>query len=273
MAFYANEESTGRRVILLHINIDDNKAYSPRSAPYGPVEFDSIEEEVASAFFAFVISELSRRGVKEILIKDTPSVFRPRASAQLNKILAKHAFTATADVASTIVISADASGLRMSDAKRKRIKKATTAGLVVRQLQPDRLADVYQFIAECRAKKNYQMSMTLEQLNATVLKFPDHFFLFGVFDSQQLVAACVAVLVSDETLYTFYASHHPDYDRLNPSVLQVSEIYTFAQQRGLRYLDLGTSSADGRQSPTILDFKRELGATQSPVYTYHKLLA
>ncbi len=259
--------------MLIHVHIHDNEAHSPRSAPYGPVEFNSAPVELIFNFFTYVVNELGMLGVRSVTIKDVPSIFRPSESAILQVVLINLGFQVKrADVASTIVIRPGPLSVHMSEAKQKKLRKAVKADLKFHQLPHQQLDRVYQFIATCRAQKNYSMSLTAAQVSATVEKFPQHFYLFGVFHLDSMVAACISVLVSDEVLYTFYSIHHSDFEVFHPSVLMTDGIYSFAQQRGLKFLDLGTSSPGGVPSFGILNFKRELGALPSSCITYEKVI-
>ena len=114
--------------------------------------------------------------------------------------------------------------------------------------------------------------MTLDQLVKTVRACPTDFLLFAVFQSEEMVAASIALKISDRILYDFYYGHSKASNNLSPVVFLLNGQYTFCKQNGFQILDLGTSSLNNKTNFGLLNFKSQVGGVSSMKLTFEKEL-
>lgn len=233
----------------------------------------SVPANVIFDFLGFVEASLKALGVSRVVIKNYPQAYAENESILLQTLLLNLNYSpVTAEVGSVIEITSVSAEEIFNRSARRRLEKAQHAGLVVRKLGIEKAEAVYTFIQQCRAEKQYPVSMSLADLQKAVQLFPDHYILFGVFNGDDLVAASIAIRAKKNILYDFYHDHAASYDHLSPVVLLVSGIYEFCQDQKMRLLDLGTSALNGVPNFPLLHFKATLGGRVTPKFTFEKTI-
>jgi lipid II:glycine glycyltransferase (peptidoglycan interpeptide bridge formation enzyme) len=171
------------------------------------------------------------------------------------------------------VINVSTEGSMPLDAhKKRRLRKAESSGFVFRELVVDSLPESYQLIVASRLNKAYPVTMTLEQLHAMFVLFPNAYRLFGLLDHDTLVATAVCIKVSTEILYCFYIGDHLAYRSLSPVTALVNGIYSYCQSHNFRMLDLGISTDKGILNSGLYNFKKTFGSIKSDKLTFSKTL-
>ncbi len=254
-------------------HIQNNKAYTPFRAPFGSFRFS---EKVSSLALYQFIQEcekcLINRKVNSVLLKEPPIFYRNN-SELLHTILFNQGYTV--DRAETSCgIDVDHIGFeeKISSGEKGRLKQLKTKGLLFKKLPLSELENVYNFILKCRTQRGQTLSMTYQELEATIDLFKDSFLLAGVYSQKELAAAAISIRINSEILYNFYLGHLKKFDSLSPVILLISGLYKFCVVNKINLLDLGTSALDGQPNFSLLDFKLRLGARPSMKLTFEKKL-
>ncbi|GLU55918.1 hypothetical protein Dfri01_53790 [Dyadobacter frigoris] len=132
---------------------------------------------------------------------------------------------------------------------------------------------VFDFIEKSRAAKGYLMSMTFEQLDILINKFPGQCQIFVVTDEGTIIALTVTIVVCKKVLYNFLPADLPAYKSFSPMVYLTETVYNYCQKEEITILDLGISlDHDGIEKPDLLKFKKNLGGKKSLKVTFEKKL-
>jgi len=267
-------EQAEQVVAQIHFYVAGSIASSPYKAPFGSIEFSEMEPETLFLFFTEVEQKLRSMGVKKVKIKDIAQQFRPKQFAILHAILHSLDFSAHAvEINSAIAIDDSEFKKKISGWEATHLRQSKREQFGFRIIPMEKLNQVYSFIQMCREEREMMLSMTLAQLKCTMQKCPNDFLLFGIFKKDELIAASISVIVNERILYDFYHSHSKSYDRFSPVVALIKGMYTFSQQHNFAWLDLGTSTLDGKVNFSLLNFKTELGGQLSVKLTFEKDLA
>jgi hypothetical protein len=259
---------------LLHVHIDKENARSPLRSPYGSILFSkATSPELLTEFVAFIEAKLKEKSIKKLILKSAPEIYSPIESERLQKVLTECGYQSNAETSAVIPVSELVFESMIHHSERKKIRKCEEEGFSFNQLLLQDLPIVYQFLQTCREKKDYALSMTLDEMIKVTSMFPDAFFLTSVTDNDQLVAANISIQVNSRVLYNFYHDHLALYDALSPVVFLNRGLYQICQQRKLELLDLGTSQIDGRLNESLLNFKLKLAALPSNKLTFVKELS
>jgi hypothetical protein len=159
-------------------------------------------------------------------------------------------------------------GLHRSE--RWKLKKSLQSGYEFRMIEDPDWEFVYRFLLESRQRKGYQLSMEREDLEKTCRLFPDAYRMSGVFFQDQCVALALTIQVNEEIEYVFYTADDVNHRKLSPVVLLHHGLATHCREKGIRMLDLGTSSIKGVVNSGVATFKRNLGATASLKSTFQR---
>ena len=136
----------------------------------------------------------------------------------------------------------------------------------------EQITQVYAFIARCHSEKGYKISIAAEELEATVQRFPGRYLLFGIFDGERMVSACVSIIVKRGILYNFLLNHDKEYNSVSPPLLLLEGIYDYCRENSIHILDLGTSAIAGKPNFSLLDFKVHLGGVPTTKLSFYKKL-
>jgi hypothetical protein len=260
---------------IIHFHVSDNIARSPLKSPFGSVEFnENISPMVLFRFLEFVESRLKARDVQKIIVKDCPSLYRPAQSAMLHTFLLNLKYQVSdAELGAIIPVTELKFDTKLHEWERRKIRQASDAQLVVKELSLNQLGEIYLFILGCKKLKGYTLSMSLAELKQTAHVFEENFQLFGVFSEEKLAAASIAIRVNDDVLYNFYSDHAEEFDPLSPVVFLLGHMYHYCQRNKIDKFDLGTSAIDNKPNFGLLDFKIRLGGVPATKFTFQKDLS
>ncbi|MFA0962501.1 GNAT family N-acetyltransferase [Roseivirga sp. BDSF3-8] len=158
----------------------------------------------------------------------------------------------------------------MHSMQRRRLRRATQAGLQFEKRNREFLEEALTLIADWRAKKRHSMSMTHRELASAFHDFPDHYHLFTVQKEERVLSILIAVTVSKDILYYFLPANNPEAGTLSPSVFLIEELSRWACGQGYWVLDLGTSMLpDDTVNEPLAVFKKRMGGIPSVRKTFH----
>ena len=105
--------------------------------------------------------------------------------------------------------------------------------------------------------------MSLSELKNVISIFPNKFKIFGVYDSNNLIASSVCIEVEKSILYVFYWADNINYSSTSPITFLASGLYNYCQENNYRILDIGTATIDSEPNYGLISFKRNLGFKES----------
>jgi hypothetical protein len=259
---------------IIHVHVQDSIARSPFRSPYGSYLFsEEIPEEIVTAFIQYVENEVKKLGVESIHLKNPPEAYHQEKSNWLHDALLNTMYTIEKEESSALIpVTAMNFEGGLHTSEKKRLRKCRDEGFVVQQVSLDHLAEVYRFLLACRQLKNYSLSMTWNEIKKMAEVFPDRFILMVVMRDEKIAAATISIRITNQVVYNFYHDHDAAYDLFSPVVLLNEGLYIICQQKGLSWLDLGTSQTGEEVNESLLTFKRRLGAIASRKLTFVKNL-
>lgn len=269
------QNEKGSLAAFLWINISGNIAHAPLRAPFGSFEADAnLSPRVLYDFIAYVIDSLKTDGVTKIVVKNPPDIYNLSASALLNTLLLNQGFTIMdAEVSSVIPVSTAPYADLITEWEHRKLRQATASEFSFQQHDSPHLESIYSFIESCRQEKEYTLSMSLPELKQLQTTFADQVMLFAVSKESVLAAACIAIQVSDDVLYTFYYDHTKAFDTYSPVVKLVEGMYHYCQVQQIHLLDLGTAALNRQPNFPLLSFKMNIGGIPSAKLTFVKELS
>lgn len=238
---------------------------SPRRGTYaGLLWRDSLPVDQLFSFYDAVEAELRNAGARELEILLAPMAHDPIAFAlQMYLLKARGFHVSRCDLNQSLDVGLEDLADRMTYGNQKRLRKCAREGLMVMQLPNVALPQVYATLEINRHSKGHVLSMTLDELEAMVAQFQSEVVLFGVVDGVALAASAVCLRVAPHVLYVFYWGDRPGYESTSPVVLLAQAIYRYCQEHSIKTLDVGTSTIDSDPNIGLIQFKRNLGFSES----------
>lgn len=270
--YYVIHPANKKIVASLYLHIKEHLAQSCVRSPFGTIEHSpNIPPEILFRFLDFIHTSLRKLTVNKIVIK-TPPLHYGEGGSLLQTFLFNYGYHVIDAEVGSIGYTNREFIHGLNQLEKRKLKKSEKAALHFNFISHNKFEEVYSFIAECRERKGYLLSMTLEELSQTIKQFKDRFLLASVFHGGELAAASICVRVSSKILYVFYVAHSAAYDHLSPVVLLVKGLFNYCQESKIELLDFGTSAVNGQPNFGLLNFKLGLGAVPSSKLTYEKIL-
>ncbi|MBS1950008.1 MAG: hypothetical protein OJF59_002345 [Cytophagales bacterium] len=253
-------------------HVENGIARSPYRAPFGSVQFTgSLSADHLLQFLTETIKRLEETGVKQIIIRDAPQLYRPKSAALLAVLLGDLGFVSKhIEINASIPVDNQPLENKISHDERYHLRRAQREGLRFNKLETTEWESVYRFIYQCRAERGMKLSMTAHQLGKTIEACPHDFLFFEVCKGNERLAAAIAVQVNPRILYNFYYGHSYSSNALSPVVLLLNGQYDFCNNRDCRVLDMGTSMRENKINLSLLHFKRQVGGELSMKLTFEK---
>ena len=248
-------------------SLEGKIAISGAHATFGSLDSQrSLGIEVAIYFLKEVLDRLQKDGVEKIIIKHWPLCYNDMSINDVYKSLGfKIIFS---EINQHLIISDSPFVERIKNNERKKLNQSIKKDYKFKSLPFASLPSVYDLIKDTRDRKRYPVSMSFSELSTTIRRLPDKYLLFGLFDSEILIAAAVSIKVSKNILYNFYHGDALEYRSNSPLVLLVKKIYEYCQDEDINILDFGLSSENGILNEGLFAFKKNLGSETSKKITY-----
>jgi len=148
----------------------------------------------------------------------------------------------------------------------KRIRKSQREGFVCEHVDTAKLPEVYALISNNRTRLRVLVSMSLKELRQMAELFPNLLHLFAVYrdaSCQEMVAAAICLTITPRVLYVLYWGDAESMRSFSPVAMLASCIYDFGSKQGFKQLDAGISTLHGEPNHGLINFKRNLGFTES----------
>jgi len=273
-SFFMLHEKRHQLLAVFQVCIDHGVGQSPLRAPYGGIECSSRVSAIQLFdFISFIESSLRVEGVTQLTLKCAPQGYRPHTSALLHTFLMNQGYQVLHAEVTSLIDVQKSDGRTLHVWERRKLRQATAAGLAVEVLPAEQLSELYTFIARCRQRKEYALSLSWEDVLKAATRFPEAYVLFGVYQDRKLVAGALSVRVTEDVLYNFYSDHDAAYDALSPVVMLIDGMYQYCVRQRIALLDLGTSAVGDTPNFGLLEFKLRLGGAPSPKFTFTKSLS
>lgn len=274
-SFYVEHIKKKCRCAEVHFQLEEATAVSHRYAPFGSFLLDEqLPAAIAEQFLLYCESELHRAGVRSIRLVHAPNRYYDAAYAVLHPLLVQQGYILSqAAISALLCVTPHGFEQGLHPWECRKLRQAQEAGIVAEVLSFSRVKEVYDFLADCRAQKNYQLSLSFSEVNRLVQLSPERVHVFAAYRQGMMAAAALCLAVNSRVLYTLYYDHHAAFHAFSPVVLLMKYIYNWCGAHGYELIDLGTSAHDKGIHHTLLTFKRHLGAVPSAKYIFQKALA
>ncbi len=270
-SFYWLDNSQEIALASIHIWVTHAQAISPLRASFGGFELSGqITAIEIQQFVREILQYLSTLGCSSLKLIQCPTCYQANSNI-LHQILVELGFQVCyTDHNQHLAVTEKPFYTQLHTSAKRRLNKCRQAGITAQLLKkPFNYEAIYQFIIAARIRKNYPISLTLNDFIQLHQQFSAEFKQCVVYDKQQLIATCTLIVVQQNNiLYYFLPADHANYLPFSPSIMLIETLYVYAQEQGYEILDLGISSTQGQINEGLFRFKQNLGAITSSKSTY-----
>jgi hypothetical protein len=263
--------SSGNSSVVFPFFVQNGRILSPVKGPFGSFLFDSKPNNKLVLEILVQLESLARKEkVHTIQVIFPPDCYQPEVNVWLQPLMISEGYQiAWQDLNfHRELTNSFETGLHRSE--RWKLRKSLQLGYDFRMIPEPDWDFAYPFFLESRRRKGYLLSMEREDLEKTFRLFPDAYRMSGVFFQDQCVALALSIQVNEEIEYVFYTADQVMHRKLSPVVLLHYGLANDCMEKGVKLLDLGTSSLKGVVNSGVATFKRNLGATASLKSTFQR---
>ncbi|HYG39564.1 MAG TPA: GNAT family N-acetyltransferase [Cytophagales bacterium] len=241
--------------------IEGGIAYSPYKSSFGSIEFsDKVFFELLEEFWDLVEEDLKAKGAKEIMIKNYPVCYHPGHAQVLSYLFSTKGFSIkTQELNFHIEVDERGFEEKVHENERKKLNKCLKKHYVFKEEKVLDLNKVHTFIASSRNRKSYPTTLTKNELEILLKRFPERFAVFTISLDNRWAALCVLIKVNKAVLYTFYGADGESFLKDSPLVLLHLHLYDWARENKFSIIDLGIGSAVGIPNKGLIRFKEKIG--------------
>jgi len=262
----------GVTVAGININLIGKIAQSQYRSPFGSVwKLGELTNEPLEFLIKHTLSWCKKEKISDFFIRDYPFCYDPQSSILLSNSLTTNGFQKEAvEINQHIEVDGRDFIRKIIKFEQKKLRKCKREGFTFRICNQESLKEAYGLISSVRKQKNYPVTMEYFDLKKMFEKYPDNYMLFAVYNHDQMIATSVSIKVNDKILYNFYHGHDTKFNHFSPILLVLDGIYSYCLKHSIEIIDLGISSNHSKVNPGLYQFKKNIGALESPKITFTK---
>lgn len=258
---------TGRLIGTFVGIVEDGTFWSGFRAPFCGPDFGRQREtpKNVAALVAETLGVLRDNGVSKVKVKARPASYSSNEAYVQHALLQCGLGVVTSELSFGINLSRcfdaqDYVGTLKREARRA-IRYAEAEPFEYREAQTEaEWATAYELVRLNRAAKGNPLGLSLDYVLGLRDDFGDRIRFFVLFHSNTPVASALLYrLLPDVELVEYWGDHH-ELDR-SPMNRLAYEVCARGIDEGVRLIDLGLSSVNGRPDEGLIQFKQSIGAS------------
>lgn len=267
---YPNLQLFSNSSFFVPFSIQNVDATTLERSPFGSymcfsdgslVSFTSFEKEV--------VASLKIDGCTKLVARHPSPIYSDYVDREW---LAKVGYAATfEDINQHIDLTIDWED-RLHKMQLRKLKSLQEDGFSFQVISHSDIEVVHQFLTVCRLAQGLDINISLEKLHHLCNSLPNAYDFFGVYRESKLSAVCISVRATDRIAYYYLAGTSPLFRSNSPMVLLIAGMVDFYKKLGLKSLDLGVSSHEGKPQETLRIFKNRMGAIETKKPTFLKMI-
>jgi hypothetical protein len=264
-SFQCEQATTGAKAVA-YFYVKEHHALSLPSSPFGSIYSNEVcTVEFISYFIQEIKQSLINKGIRKITIKHYPACYGSRAHDLAYTALSQQDFNVTCTELNQYLEVNTSNKKKLFDhSKLHLIKKCKEAGFTV-SISPTFDAEKwFDILVRSRALRKHPMTIDLEGLRSLTKGSPTSYHFFEVKDGDKIISCAVGVEVSEDVLYYYLAADEDDYRNYGPMSLLLDRMYSFAEEKKIKIIDMGISSSNGIVNEGLRWFKKSFGSCEQP---------
>lgn len=255
------------------LEVEPGEWESPGRGTFGGVQWlgTSVTVDALQHGYALLEREVRRLGARSLRITLPPADHQPLAARFSAEALRTRGYSLLwTDLNFSVPVTAQPLRDRMNRGKRQMVDRARRMGLVGRRLAADERGAAHALIADCRARRGWPMTMTLDALTTMHDRLPGSMIWIGLFAETRMVGAAILMRVRPDVLYVPFAGNHESAEYRGSKELLLDAAYAEAQLGGYRLLDYGIATEQGVPNEGLIAFKTRIGLSPHTRTTWRK---
>jgi RimJ/RimL family protein N-acetyltransferase len=249
-----------------------DKVFSPFSAPFGCFSF--VNEKIEIKQIDEAVQELDNY-LKENNISSIKFVLPPLfynvsfLSKLVNALNRNHYNIAYIDlnyIFKTVLIDENYIDKILHSNARRNLNRALKQNLIFQKTE--NIDIVYDIIQKNRESRGFSLRMTLQQVKETIkiIKWDG----FVVQTDNNFIASALIYHVAKDIVQVIYWGDIPEFSLKKTMNYLSNKIFEYYKNTGIKIVDIGTSTEKGIPNYGLCEFKKSIGCSVEPKFTFEK---
>lgn len=272
--FYLIDKELDQTLGHIAFSIEESEATSPFKAPFAGFDLAPGLQSLASTYFLQeVLRRLVERGFRYLKIKMAPGCYQPISPVLLENMKHLGFEEKERQTYHAIPVNDQPLARQIASMEQRRLRKAAKEGLEFKFARKSEFSFFFDFIKRHREAKGHRLSMGWRELRNAIKGNQENYLAAGVYKQEELIAASILIRASGKVIYNFFPANDADFNSLSPMVFLIDSVYTWSQQQGIGWIDLGTSYLGKKENKSLVSFKEHMGGQPFESITFRKTLS
>ncbi len=259
-------------MISLIYSIKKDEVIIGESASFG---FPEIVKDISFKRIQFFMDEFFKQLLKEkvrlIRWMHYPELYNTEYNPLIVQSLLNLGFIMEASFLNHHLSTEDSFETRLKDDTRRRLNKINRSEILTEFHEKFDTSLFYDKLIDWRNKKGIPVNIRKEVMDTLIKRMASKYVLFTAKKDAKLIALAIGAKVIDSVLYYFIPASDPNHDDLSPAIAIIQKMKEYAMENGIKYLDLGISSAmNEEENYGLIQFKEKIGGRAGIKYSFIK---
>lgn len=272
--FYLIDKGLNQALGHIAFSIEESEATSPFKAPFAGFDLAPDLDSLASTYFLQeVLRRLTERGFRYLKIKMAPDCYQSVNPALLENMRHLGFEEKERQTYHAILVNEQPLSRQIASMEQRRLRKAAKEGLAFKFARKSEFPVFFDFIKRHREAKGHRLSMDWGELRNVIKGNEESYLAAGVYKHEELIAASILIRASEKVIYNFFPANNAEFNSLSPMVFLLDSVYSWCQQQGIGWIDLGTSYLGKKENKPLISFKEHMGGRPFESITFRKTLS
>ncbi|MDZ4711490.1 MAG: GNAT family N-acetyltransferase [bacterium] len=201
---------------------------------------------------------LRENNFQSCILKNPPFLYNKNANEETDYALIKNGFRETSVSISNIIDLTDFEFRKISEPKKRSIKKSLKKITVeiIDQIDEEDFEEYYNILFQNRKLKNVKPTHSLDELIYLKKNLKNNIIMFAAHLDSKLVAICILFSINKDMILNFYLADDEDFKMERVSEFLLFKSIEWAKEKGYVFYDTGTSDSGGELLEGLFAFKK-----------------
>ncbi len=249
----------------LLITHEHNQAISIPGSPFGSIYcYRGAVPDDFKVFLQQVLNDLASRNINSLTLKHPPTIYNKFIDIEW---LSSSGFLLQfTDINQYITLDGEWEG-RIHKMQERKLKDLRIEGFEFRKMETDELKMAHQFVEACRKAQGTAINISYELLRH-LNDATDRYDCFCIEREGKVSSLAIMIRSTPGIVYYYLPATAPTFRSRSPMVLLIAEMVSYYHQKGLKFIDLGVSSIEGKPQESLRIFKNRMGAIETGKETW-----
>ena len=235
-------------------------------ASFGGFVFDKISFQESKSILKLLENYCFENNFIKVFFVNTPNIYFNQLNETLEYVLLWNNYKLEEIYISSIIeIQNNIKTIDYLHSRKKRYIKKYLNNNSLKVKWENNFDKFYPILLDNKSKHGIKPTHSLDELKKIDSLYPFSLHLLLLYKDETVIGGTLNIIINNKCAMMFYNMINYNYIDLQPATIQIYESINWAEEKKLRFLDLGVSQKPKDKNPltpheTLINFKEQLGA-------------